>query len=60
MMEPGSGQAAQRPRWHSGRGTWGGHHDPQLAGEDTEAVRTRVQRKVTRLAGGWEAPHAGA
>lgn len=36
-----------------------GHHDPQLAGEDTEALRTRVQPKVTRLAGGWEVPHAG-
>lgn len=36
-----------------------GHHDLQLAGEDTEAVRTRVQPKVTRLAGGWEVSHAG-
>lgn len=34
-----------------------GHRGPQLAGEDTAALRTRAQAKVTQLAGGWEEPH---
>lgn len=51
-MEPGSGQAARRKTKAAPRmvAPGIGHYGPQLAGEDTEASRTRVQPKVAGLA----------